>query len=73
MCTCSACSIKYALDVTCVELGQLDIPQCISHRPVTAAAMAESADYKVHTEVHKSKKQRPLAQGLRLKQTGGVV
>lgn len=36
-----------ASDVTCPDLGQLGIPQCISTQPTTAAPMAESVYFKV--------------------------
>lgn len=37
--------LLYQVVRNCVDLGWLGIPQCTSHRPGKAAAMAESANY----------------------------
>lgn len=40
--TCPAHFIKHASDLTCVDLGQPDIPQCISTQPETSSAVVPS-------------------------------
>lgn len=37
---------KYALNVTCVNLGHLGIPQCISLWPVTTSPLVESPEWR---------------------------
>lgn len=46
-CTCSTHFIKHASDMTLMSLEQLGIPECISSRPATAAAMAKSKSFKI--------------------------